>query len=233
MNKGFDYNTEDIYISNNNLTYTEIENIKKEINEIKSKLAKNNLTPSQKGNLFEEYIEKILKLNEKDIKISKNVRTSDNELDFYLKLTLDAKMKRSREIIPSYIPDHIIFECKNYNEKLPITYINKFYSILIAKSYKMGILLSYNGITGEDKVGWSEGAGFIKKINLLALHYQELSCIENKMCPLKKKYPYLCYVNKDKIKNLENENYNLFEWIDDLVEETKVDVLMDFSNSHS
>lgn len=233
MNKGFDYNIEGIYLSNNNLTHTEIKNIKNEINEIKSKLSNNTLSPYEKGKLYEDYIEKILKLNEKDLEFSKNVNTSDNEIDFCLNLTYDAKLKRSKEIIPTYIPDHFIFECKNYNEKLPITFVNKFYSILIAKPYKLGILFSYNGITGEENKGWYQGAGFVKKVNLLALHNQSLSCIETKKCPLRDRYPYLCYISKDKFEKLESKNYNLFEWIDKLIDETKTDVLEDFRDSHN
>lgn len=212
-----------LYFQKNNLTQEEQEVKINRINKLKIEIESNNkisttFTTKNKGDLLEEYFNLVLDLNNKLISYSKNVRTLDNEIDFVIDLKKVAKILRSQEIIPKYIPDHFLVECKNYNAVLGVTYINKFHSLLKIKDYNLGIFIAFNGITGEKEKGWFAGFGLIKKINLLSFHTGD--------------FPLICYADKKRLFSLENilkeSDYDLFDWIDNLREETKLDVFKDF-----
>lgn len=191
-----------------------IDDIRKKLEKLHSKKKELKLTTKKKGDLLEDYISLVLDLNNELIEYSRNIRTSDNEIDFLVKLSTLGRIMRDKKIISEYIPDSFPFECKNYMEKLEITYVNKFHSMLTLKKYPIGVLVSYNGITGDNTKAWQASLGLIKKINLLSFHTTDFSLI--------------CYADKERLEYLEENEYNFFRWLDRLREETKIDVFEGF-----
>lgn len=228
MKKGFVLD-ETIFTSLNNFSHSEkkekldeLKKIELELENLYNKKVKK--TALEKGKLFEKYINIILEFNSNVISIRPNVKTSTNEIDFHLSLTKLGKLKRYQRLIPSYIPDFFIFECKNYNKALDVTYVNKFHSILVTQPYSFGVLFSPTGVTGESYKVWKDGLGFIKKVNFLAFNIGNSFCKGNTECILKDRFPILCYSNKKKIKELTKEyECDFFNWISHLVEEIKLD----------
>ena len=113
----------------------------------------------EKGNLLENVVEFIIKKTY-FFDIYKNVRTNTNEIHEVIVLSDRGKQALhqyniSRDLIP--IEGNIfIGECKNYKEKLGVTYVGKFYSLMCATSINLGILFTINGLTGksfEDATG--------------------------------------------------------------------------------
>lgn len=60
--------------------------------------------------------------------------------------------------------DRVLLECKNYNKKIDVTWIGKFYSLLRTSKTRIGIIFSYRGFTGTN---WNDGVGLVKKIFLI------------------------------------------------------------------
>lgn len=114
-----------------------------------------------KGNYLEEFLTFIIKhIGVFDFNI--NVRSSTNEID------LRAEAKGSYIPILSnyykiYNSEVIYFECKNYSNKIDVSWIGKFFSLLNTSKRQLGIFISPNGITGT---GWRDGLGLTKKIAL-------------------------------------------------------------------
>lgn len=124
-------------------------------------------TTKSKGDLLEELVCELFNSNE-IFEIKRNIRTSTNEIDLVISLTILGKYLRSLNIIPNWIPDSFLIECKNYSKKIGVTYIGKFYSVIKLSNHNLGLFISTNGITGynNNKLTWSNGAGLIKKITL-------------------------------------------------------------------
>ncbi|MDE6004689.1 MAG: hypothetical protein K2G88_04820, partial [Oscillospiraceae bacterium] len=92
----------------------------------------------------------------------KNVKTSSNEID--LLVTLSDKGKIIVPKLFSFLGEKFLCECKNYNARLSITYVGKFYSLLKATNSKIGILFTINGVTGIND--WKDSKAFIRKVAL-------------------------------------------------------------------
>lgn len=120
----------------------------------------------EQGDLLENYIISLVK-TVKIFEFLHNKRTSGNEIDILLKLNDKGKKLRALKIIPHWVQDYIVIECKNYSEKVGITYINKFHSLMSMTGVNFGIFATYKGIKGKEKLGWQDAYGLIKKINLV------------------------------------------------------------------
>ena len=57
--------------------------------------------------------------------------------------------------------DEFICKCKNYKNRVGVTYVGKFCSLMNSCNVKFGVLFSYCGVTGT---GWKDSSGLIKKI---------------------------------------------------------------------
>ncbi len=121
------------------------------------------LTTKKQGDLLEELL-KIILLSSNLFEVYQNIRTSTNEIDFVVSLSLDAKFLRAQRLIPDWIPDFFIIECKNYKGNVPVTYLGKFFSLMEINKCQLGIFISTNGITGSNS--WRDASGFVKKVNL-------------------------------------------------------------------
>jgi len=94
------------------------------------------------------------------LSVFQNLRNSTNEIDQIVKL------KSSGKDLNCYLPfdeSEFLCECKNYNKKIGVTWVGKFFSLLTACNCKLGILFSYYGFTGT---GWNSAAGLSKKLFL-------------------------------------------------------------------
>ena len=98
-----------------------------------------------------------------------NLRTHTNEIDLLLRTKIGAKKLFCQFLS---IDTDIIFECKNYNKKVSVTWIGKFHSLLRNQGCKFGVIFSYEGFTGSD---WKDATGLVKKIflkdNILILDF--------------------------------------------------------------
>lgn len=114
-----------------------------------------------KGDYLEEFLTFLIKKN-KVFEYNKNIRSSTNEIDLRV------------ETRGNFIPilnyhykihncDVIYFECKNYNEKIDVTWIGKFFSLLNTSKRNLGIFISPYGLTGSN---WKYGNGLTRKIAL-------------------------------------------------------------------
>lgn len=113
-----------------------------------------------KGKALEEIVAFLLENTGGIFEVYRNIKTNTNEIDHFIRLTPQGKLLSENGLInPLY--KNLICECKNYNKKIGVTYIGKFYSLLNSCHFRFGILFSYNGVTGSK---WAYGSGLIKKI---------------------------------------------------------------------
>lgn len=125
-----------------------------------------------RGKALEELIVQILRGMKIFKTIKYNINTSSNEFDVIAILNILGKDLRDRKIIPEWIPDTIIFECKNYSGHVKVDYIGKFFSLMESSKINLGIFVSRVGVTGKyDNNGneskyWKDAMSFINKINL-------------------------------------------------------------------
>ena len=92
-----------------------------------------------------------------------NCRTSTNEMDVLIEWNTSAREGGYNQSYPCF-GDSFICECKNYNEKVNVTYVGKFFSLLKVSNVHLGVLISWEGVTGRNQ--WSDALGFIKKVAL-------------------------------------------------------------------
>lgn len=119
----------------------------------------------QKGKLFEDMVEALL-LSTKIFKTIKNKHTSSNEFDILVALNTNGKILRAKKIIPSWIPDKFLIECKNHKDPVNVGLVGKFYSLMEVSKINLGIFISKEGVTGKNSKHWDDAMAFINKINL-------------------------------------------------------------------
>lgn len=113
----------------------------------------------EKGKILEDIVTFIANQNGL-FEIHKNRRNRTNEIDIILIGTPFAKTLFNNLVFPTH---DIICECKNYNNKIDVTWVGKLYSLLKSVKCKIGIMFSYYGFIGTD---WSASKGLAKKIFL-------------------------------------------------------------------
>ncbi|MRN51975.1 restriction endonuclease [Paenibacillus monticola] len=123
------------------------------------KVERQEFNTTHKGKALEELV---VFLFEKTglFKVYKNIRNSTNEIDQLLELSFTGK--HFKEYLP-FTGDIYLSECKNYNKTIDVTWVGKFYSLLISNPTKYGFLFSYHGFTGS---GWDNAVGLTKKLFL-------------------------------------------------------------------
>ena len=113
----------------------------------------------ERGEKLEEIVTYLLQISGNLFEVIQNVRTETNEVDQVIKLTQAGKYLKENGIINNKY-ETFLGECKNYGKKVSVTYVGKFCSLLLTTGTKLGILFSYNGVTGN---GWKDSKGLIKK----------------------------------------------------------------------
>ena len=86
-------------------------------------------------------------------KVYRKIHTPTNEIDELIVLTDEGKQAiRTFNLERSLLQiddDLFIGECKNYSTSLGVTYIGKFYSLMIAMDMHFGIVFTQEGLTGN------------------------------------------------------------------------------------
>ena len=127
----------------------------------------------ERGEKLEEIVTYLLQISGNLFEVIQNVRTETNEVDQVIKLTQAGKYLKENGIINNKY-ETFLGECKNYGKKVSVTYVGKFCSLLLTTGTKLGILFSYNGVTGN---GWKDSKGLIKKIYMSKEKESEKICI--------------------------------------------------------
>ena len=97
-------------------------------------------------------------------KVFKNRRSSTNEIDLVIRLTDIGMLAKKYGLFPFDNVSIFNVECKNYNKKIDVTWVGKFYSLLSTCSQKFGLIFSKKGFTSKSK--WTDAKGLAKKILL-------------------------------------------------------------------
>lgn len=129
-------------------------------------------TTNQKGKALEDLAAYTIKTSH-IFDIYKNLRTSTNELDQLVKINDQNRLLIGLNIVDSRL-GNFIGECKNYQNKIPVTYVGKVCSLLCTTQNKICILFSYHGVTGRN---WEDSMGLIKKFYLAKGKTDERFCI--------------------------------------------------------
>jgi hypothetical protein len=203
MYEGFYENCENILLSFQ-IPRKEKDEIKELIDKIRYHEDKNEISGHMKGKLFEDLIYLIFN-NRELTKVTQNIRTPDFEIDFVVKLTTAAKIHRNNELIPKWIPDYFVIECKNYKDPVELTYVSKFYGLVDSKDIGLGLFISNKGISGRGKPKWEDAAAFVNKVNLSYMKVED-----------KDKKRVILDFSLDRIEEMINEGGNCFELINDV-----------------
>ena len=129
---------------------------------------KEGITHKYVGDLLETLVKNLFSKSDY-FKITQNVRTGSNEVDIVVTLTDEAISLKEKGIMPHWLPETFIVECKNYSGKVGVTFLGKFFSLLEVSNCHLGLFISTNGITGVKDDGvftWTAASGFVKKMNL-------------------------------------------------------------------
>lgn len=118
-------------------------------------------TTRLKGQILEKLTRFMFEYTGGLFEIYENLGTNTNEIDLFLKFTNKAKLFVS--IIGNQY-SKMICECKNYKKPIDVTYIGKFYTLVECSKIKIGLMVSWHGLGGEE---WRDGVGLVKKIFLL------------------------------------------------------------------
>ncbi|NFM30697.1 acetylglutamate semialdehyde dehydrogenase [Clostridium botulinum] len=133
----------------------------------KKKDKKDEMTTRKKGDVLEDLVNFII-CKSFILSVYPNIRTSTNEIDQFIVLNDNGKQaiheyNFSKELM-GFKEDYFLAECKNYNKKVNVTWVSKFYSLLkVAGNSELGIIFSYEGLTGKDNA-WYEAHGLTKII---------------------------------------------------------------------
>lgn len=116
---------------------------------------------TEKGKALEEIVQFVIEKSAV-FDIHSNVRTSSNEIDILARLNGKGKYFKGQGLLDFH--DSFLSECKNYNKKVDVTWVGKFYSLVKYTKNNLGIIFSYKGLSGDK---WHNAVGLTKKIFLL------------------------------------------------------------------
>lgn len=135
----------------------------------------------KKGKLLENLTKVIL--NSADIFVVRtNIRDHTNEID--LLLTPSDYNKLHESLLPKYLKEDILIECKNYNNKIKVDWVGKFSSLLNTHDTSFGIIFSFKELAGQSE--WQSSKGLTKKIYLsekkaiINIHFEDINDILEK-----------------------------------------------------
>ncbi|MFB5249626.1 acetylglutamate semialdehyde dehydrogenase [Bacillus mycoides] len=137
-------------------TYSELLSNLKEVNKNRKAYSNQDI-----GKALEDIVSFILKKSSV-FEVKENIHTSSNEVDQLVLLNSTGKAFQNAGYL-DVRGEYFLSECKNYQGKIGVTWPGKFYSLLSVQACKLGVLFSYNGLTGT---GWNAAAGLIKKLFL-------------------------------------------------------------------
>lgn len=211
-----------------NLLYDKFVEMHKDPEEFKGVKAKT------RGDILEELI-RIVTIETNIFSLYSNVTNDTNEYDIIIEPS--ELSKQMYNAIPEIVYQPIICECKNYQDTIGVTWIGKLYMLLSITNIKVGIIFSYEGITGEKD--WEDSKGLVKKIFLkdgiaiLDIGIKELEKIKNGerfYDVVQKKYNELVYLTEE----LENSKitHASAEKVEEILEKVKLEVEYYKSKQH-
>lgn len=121
-----------------------------------------------KGTLFEELIMIFFRdMNPNIFEVYHSVKSSSNEFDSLISIRENGCLMNVNQIL-GFSEKNFIIECKNYNEKIDVTWIGKFAHLMNSHNVKYGILFSKLPLTGlnKGKMTWNDASGLVKKFYL-------------------------------------------------------------------
>lgn len=129
-----------------------------------NQLKYNPLSTQDKGKKLEELSFLLFKHSANGLfDVFHNCRTSTNEIDLLVRWTENARLSGINTAFPCF-GESFLCECKNYNAPVNVTYVGKFYSLMVTTNTDLGIMISWDGVTGRGP--WNDSKGLIKKIAL-------------------------------------------------------------------
>lgn len=139
------------------------------LSELKKPFNKEIETTKSKGDRLENLVSFIIKKTF-FFEIYENIHTGTNEIDEII--TLSSKGKQaifqfslSKDLL-EINSDIILGECKNYSSKLNVTYVGKFYSLLVSTNVPFGIIFTLNGLTGNENE-YHDAYGLVKVLRIM------------------------------------------------------------------
>ena len=157
--------------------------------QIYDKLESGNYHRNEKGTLLERLTSILFDRN--IFQSFRNVRTSSNELDLLVSWRESSGLLQLKSAYPCF-GESFICECKNYSGAVNVTYVGEFCSLLRLASCNLGIMVSWNGVTGLG--GWSAANGLIRKVAL-------------------KENIFIVILDKNDLKKIYNRETNIFSLI--------------------
>lgn len=154
------------------------------------KLIKRDYSVHTKGALLEK-LSRIL-FDNSMFEVRSNCTTSTNEIDILVAWSEHARSIAINQGFPCF-GDYFLCECKNYKTKVGVTYIGKFASLLDSVKSSLGIMISWEGITGRN---WSDGVGLVRKLVL------------SNRCKI-------IIIDKDDLARIHRKEVNIFKLIND------------------
>lgn len=138
----------------------EIEKINIQIKKTSDRKEKNKLN-RKKGKMLEELAKSIMDTSS-IFSIKTNIRDHTNEIDLLL-TPANYSMLHS-ELLPIYLKEDVLIECKNYKDTIKNDWIGKFFSLLKTHKAKLGIIFSYKEFAGRNE--WDAAKGLVRKLFL-------------------------------------------------------------------
>lgn len=137
--------------------------------ELKKPYNKTIETTKSKGDRLENLVSFIIKKSY-FFDIYRNVHTGTNEIDEVITLSSAGKQALSTYGISRDLleinSDIALGECKNHNSKLDVTYVGKFYSLLISTDVPFGIIFTQKGLSGNENE-YHDSHGLVKVLRLI------------------------------------------------------------------
>lgn len=124
-----------------------------------------NYSQVEKGKLLEDLIAILFEEGYPTmLDIRKNMLTSSNEIDILVNWSKSATQS-GIQLLEDEMGSYFLVECKNYNNKVGVTYLGKFFSLMCYTDTKLGVFIAWNGMTGSDN-SWNDAVGLVKKLAL-------------------------------------------------------------------
>lgn len=139
------------------------------LEKLKSPFDKKVETTKEKGDRLEQLVSFLIRKSY-FFEVYQNVRTGTNEIGEVITLSEAGRQALhtfhiSRDIL-EINTDIVLGECKNYNSTLGVTYVGKFYSLLISTDVSFGIIFTQKGLTGHENE-FRDAYGLVKVLRII------------------------------------------------------------------
>lgn len=146
------------------------------LDELKKPYDKNVETTKAKGDRLENLVSFIIQKSY-FFEVYRNIHTGTNEIDEVITMS-----KKGRQALAMYgiskdlleiDSDICIGECKNYNSTLDVTYVGKFYSLLVSTDVPFGIIFTQKGLTGNENE-FHDAYGLVKVLRIIEKYQNKI-----------------------------------------------------------